>query len=119
MSKELLEKLKKELEGKRESLRKELASFAKEDSKVRGDWDTTYPKTPEGNLEEAADAVEAYAEALPVEFTFEKQLRETEEALAAIEKGTYGKCKVCGKEIEEERLVAIPETARCQQCMER
>jgi DnaK suppressor protein len=38
----------------------------------------------------------------------EKQLNEVISALERIEKGTYGICEVCGKEIEEDRLLANP-----------
>src|SRR3954451_16847807 len=34
-------------------------------------------------------------------------------ALARIEAGTYGRCVVCGKEIEPARLRAVPETPYC------
>jgi len=34
-------------------------------------------------------------------------------ALARIESGTYGRCERCGKEIEEERLEAIPWATLC------
>jgi RNA polymerase-binding protein DksA len=34
-------------------------------------------------------------------------------ALVRIEDGTYGRCERCGKEIEEERLVAIPYATLC------
>jgi YteA family regulatory protein len=34
-------------------------------------------------------------------------------ALQAIEKGSYGKCEVCGKEIPSERLEVIPTTTYC------
>ncbi len=42
-----------------------------------------------------------------------RQLREVEDALARIEDGTYGTCTVCGKEIPEERLEAVPWTKLC------
>ncbi|MEM0374423.1 MAG: TraR/DksA family transcriptional regulator [Sulfolobales archaeon] len=38
------------------------------------------------------------------------------DALRRIEEGTYGKCKVCGAEIEIERLEAIPYTDICSNC---
>lgn len=38
------------------------------------------------------------------------------EALRRIEDGTYGKCKLCGAEIEEERIDAIPYTDMCSAC---
>lgn len=40
-------------------------------------------------------------------------LRAIDEALARIEKGTYGTCEICGKPIGEERLRAIPWASRC------
>jgi YteA family regulatory protein len=42
-----------------------------------------------------------------------EELRKIENALKAIENGTYGKCKECGAEIPIERLEAIPSTLFC------
>jgi DnaK suppressor protein len=36
-------------------------------------------------------------------------------ALARLEAGEYGKCVVCGKEIEPARLKAVPETPFCRE----
>ena len=41
------------------------------------------------------------------------QLREVEGALERIENGSYGKCRVCGREIAPERLEAVPWTTLC------
>ncbi len=46
----------------------------------------------------------------------QKKLREINEALKRIEEGVYGKCVVCGKNIEEKRLTAIPEAKKCIEC---
>ena len=43
----------------------------------------------------------------------EEQVNRIEDALQAIEEGTYGKCKECNKDIPYERLEAIPETLYC------
>ncbi|WP_085993452.1 TraR/DksA C4-type zinc finger protein [Oceanobacillus senegalensis] len=43
----------------------------------------------------------------------EKELEEINEALHAIEEGTYGICTQCGEDIPYERLVAMPTTDRC------
>jgi RNA polymerase-binding transcription factor DksA len=40
-------------------------------------------------------------------------LRQIDAGLQRIEDGTYGTCEVCRKPIGEERLLAIPWTARC------
>jgi DnaK suppressor protein len=37
-------------------------------------------------------------------------------ALRAIEKGTYGRCERCGKEISVERLEVQPDATLCVQC---
>src|SRR5690625_1536765 len=43
----------------------------------------------------------------------EKELEEINEALHAIEEGTYGICSKCGADISLERLEAVPATDRC------
>ncbi|HLR40031.1 MAG TPA: TraR/DksA C4-type zinc finger protein [Virgibacillus sp.] len=43
----------------------------------------------------------------------EKELEEINEALHAIEEGTYGICSKCGADISLERLEAVPATERC------
>ncbi len=45
----------------------------------------------------------------------EKELKDINYALEAIEKGTYGICEKCGKEIPIERLEAIPTTTYCKE----
>jgi DnaK suppressor protein len=40
-------------------------------------------------------------------------LKAIDEALERMKEGTYGICEVCGKEIEEERLEAVPYTTLC------
>lgn len=46
----------------------------------------------------------------------ERQLEAIEQALARIEKGTYGICDVCGKPIPLERLAAVPTARTCVGC---
>lgn len=41
------------------------------------------------------------------------ELKKVENALQAIQKGTYGKCEKCGKDIPLERLKVIPYTTVC------
>ncbi|WP_339229909.1 TraR/DksA C4-type zinc finger protein [Oceanobacillus sp. FSL K6-2867] len=43
----------------------------------------------------------------------EKELEEINEALHALEEGTYGICKICGADIPYERLAAVPTTDTC------
>ena len=57
----------------------------------------TYMRELDGGLEENAEHV----------------LAEIEAALARIDAGTYGFCSVCGRQIDEERLEAIPYATLC------
>ena len=41
------------------------------------------------------------------------------DALERIADGTYGRCEVCGRDIERSRLEALPEAVRCLTCQER
>lgn len=104
------------LEKKRQQLEKELEGFATKDPNVKGDWDSKFPRTPEGNLEEAAGEVEEYSTRLHVEFSLENQLRDVNNALERIKKGSYGTCENCKKQISLDRLKISPEAGTCQKC---
>jgi DnaK suppressor protein len=43
----------------------------------------------------------------------QKEIQAINRALARMDLGEYGSCEVCGKEIEVERLEAIPWTSAC------
>ena len=120
MKKGILKELKAKLEKGKENLEKELEGFAKKDKKLKGDWDTRYPKFNGGmgsqGLEEAADEVEEYLNLLPVEANLELRLRSINSALEKIKKGKYGKCEKCKKPISLDRLKAYPEARLCLKC---
>lgn len=117
ISKEITEKAKNLLIEKKQNLTRELSSFATKDSKLKDDWDSKYPRVPEGSLEEAAEEVEEYSTALPIEHSLELQLRDVGKALTRIENGSYGTCENCKKEISKERVFASPEATTCEQCL--
>jgi DnaK suppressor protein len=117
IKKELKEKLEKE---KRE-IEEELEKFAKRSEKLKGNWDTKFPSFNGGEaggslLEKEADEVEEYEELLAIEQKLETKLRDINLALEKIKKGKYGICEKCKKEIEIERLKAIPEARFCSKC---
>lgn len=43
----------------------------------------------------------------------EARLARIRDAIARMERGTYGRCAVCGERIPDERLEALPDTAYC------
>ena len=50
------------------------------------------------------------------EILFEEEERRIDEARRALAKGTYGICIACGRQIEAQRLAAVPEAVRCIDC---
>ena len=48
--------------------------------------------------------------------SFAARLAETEEAIARLDAGTYGRCVNCGREIAAARLTARPVAALCIEC---
>ncbi len=69
----------------------------------------------------ADDASEVFEQAknLALRQTLERQLEQVEGALERFERGTYGNCLDCGKEIDPARLKAIPSASLCINCMQR
>ncbi len=126
MTKKLLQELKEKLENEKEAIEKELKSFAKEDIKPKGDWDTRYPRFNGGGLEEEADEVQEYEKLLSVEYNLELKLRDVNLTLEKIRRATkgeprqgrgkYGKCEKCEKSIDIKRLKACPEARLCTKC---
>lgn len=121
MNKKLLLELKQKLEKERAIIEGQLKRFAKKDEKLKGDWDTRFPKwggseVGSAALEKAADEVEEYSTLLPIEYSLELKLKNIDLALEKIKKGEYGMCEKCGKKIEEKRLKISPEARLCLKC---
>jgi len=116
MQKELIEKLKQSLEQEKAAMEKELETFATEDKKNKDNWDAKYPNQENSDMEEEADEVEEYENRLSLEHNLESKLKDVNAALEKIKNGSYGKCENCGKDIEEERLLACPEAKLCMEC---
>jgi DnaK suppressor protein len=119
MKDEIRKKLKEKLEKEKEELERRLREFAKK-GKIPDDWETKFPhyngESGSSALERAADEVEEYERLRSVEQVLEVKLKNINSALEKIEKGNYGICEKCGKEIEIERLEAIPEAKFCKNC---
>jgi len=130
MNKKNIQEIKLKLEDQKAAIEAELGKFAKKDERLKGDWDTKYPKTGKADsggqsLEDAADTVEEYVNLLPVEHNLELRLRDIDLALEKInkdenkkwgEKAKYGICEKCGKDIPDDRLTIYPEARICAVC---
>lgn len=49
----------------------------------------------------------------------QQHLAEIDEALQQLDMGIYGRCEVCGRPIEPERLAVLSHTTVCSQCAQR
>ena len=112
----LRNELQKQLQDKKAQLETQLSEFATKDPNLKDDWDTKYPRVPEGNLEEAADEVEEYSTNLHVEFSLETHLKNINSALERLAQGKYGMCEKCNNAIALERLSVAPEARLFAQC---
>jgi len=114
-SKEFLSKIKTLLMEEKETLEKELSKFTKKNSRVSGDYDSSFPEYGDKDDENAAEIAE-YAAEVPLEQSFEKSLRDVVQALKRLEENQYGVCKYCQKPIDEKRLLARPTSNACVSC---
>lgn len=118
MEKELIEKMRQELENNKTSLTKELETFATKDKNVEGNWDAKHISAEDTDMEEKADEFEENDTLLSLEHSLETKLKDVNLALEKITAGTYGACEKCGQEIEEKRLAVCPEARLCMKCNE-
>lgn len=115
MDKKVIEQIKKELLEQKKQIEEDLAAFTKTDSHDKDDHRTQFPDYGDKSDENVQEVGE-YTTNLATEKILEKSLRDINESLARIEKGTYGVCKYCGKEIGEGRLLARPVSSACIAC---
>lgn len=110
-----IDELKNQLLQEKEELESNLSKIARPVDKAEGDYETTFDTLGEDRDDNATE-VDMYSDTLPVETTLEKRLQDILDALERIEKGTYGVCENCHKEIDIERLKANPSARTCIKC---
>ncbi len=95
-------------------LESELGTLGRKNPDKAGDWETIRKdgddKAEEGDV---AEEIEEYENNNAILGQLEIKLRDVKSALSKIEKGNYGLCEVCGKEIEMDRLEADPSAKTC------
>lgn len=119
LTQKTIDEFKKRLEEQKAHVEKELSAFATRDKNVKGNWEAKYPRLDKNenvDLEEEADEVEEYTTRLPIERSLETRLLDIKLALEKIEKGTYGSCENCKKQIPLRRLQIYPEARLCLDC---
>lgn len=111
MKKQQLEEIKKRLEIDHEEIKVRMVELKKSDPFSDPDYSNDNAAVDNDVREqEAHQRIEAELDTLK-----EKKVN-IEQALKRIEKGNYGFCKRCNKEIPEKRLELVPETSYCVDC---
>ena len=118
MNKDVLSKMRQDLEDNKISLETQLETFATKDKNMDGNWEAKRLNAEDTDMEEKADEFEENDTLLSLEHSLESKLKDVNSALEKITAGTYGVCEKCGKEIEEERLGVCPEARLCMKCNE-
>ena len=106
---------KKELERELEKLQAELKTLGHVNPKNANDWeaDPQALDIDQADENELADKIESFGENTAILDQLEIRALEVKNALKRIQEGNYGKCEVCGKPIEEERLAANYAASTC------
>ncbi len=111
MKKQKLEEIKKRLEKDQEDIKVRMVELKKSDPFSDPDYSNDNAAVDNDVREqEAHQRIEAELD------TLKEKRTNIEQALKRIEKGNYGFCKRCNKEIPEKRLELVPETSYCVDC---
>jgi DnaK suppressor protein len=106
---------KQALEKELALLTDELNTVGKENPEHKGEWEPTSGKmeVDRADENEVADKIDAFEENTGIMNSLETRYNEVRAALDRIANNTFGKCSVCGKDIEEKRLEANPAATTC------
>lgn len=115
MNKQVITKIKKELEEKKKEVELELESFTKEDKHAKSKHMPSFTDLGSTNDDNAKE-IDIYSTNLSVSKVLESTLKDINATLKRIADGTYGICKYCGNEIPEKRLLARPASSACVAC---
>ncbi|MDE2037611.1 MAG: TraR/DksA C4-type zinc finger protein [Patescibacteria group bacterium] len=108
---------KEKLSAEKVELETQLAGISERNPSNPNEWDATSGgmDIDAADENEVADKMEELEENSGIAQKLEAQLNEVKAALERIEKGTYGVCEICGKEIAIQRLEANPSARNCRE----
>jgi RNA polymerase-binding transcription factor DksA len=105
---------KEKLEEQKKRLETEMGGIGRSNPNVPGDWEPIPSETgTEADLADQAEVVMSRESNTAILADLEARYDTILAALKRIENGKYGKCEVCGEEIEEARLEADPSATTC------
>jgi len=108
------EHFRKKLEEEKTKLEFEMGSVGRKNAVVPNDWEPAPSELGmEADLADQADVIMNRENDTAILADLEARYDAVLSALKRIEKKTYGKCEVCGKEITEARLEADSAATTC------
>jgi RNA polymerase-binding transcription factor DksA len=112
-------KIKEKLEAERDVLVAQMQDFGKLNTDT-GEWEAIPEEMtqPESDQNDMADRFEEFEERSSMIRTLEPRLKNVLSALKNINKVSFGKCEVCGKDIEQARLEVNPAARTCKKHLE-
>ena len=113
------QKIKEKLEKEKALLLEGLKDMGKRNTDT-GKWEATPEEqdVPEADQNNMADRFEDFEAKSSMIKVLEKRLKSITRALKNLPKDTFGKCKVCKKDIEMSRLEANPAARTCKKHLE-
>jgi len=97
-------------------LERDLNDISSNDPNVKGRFEVEYPESGGNSDDDNAMEVTEYSDEIALKNRLEKELKDTVSALKQIDKGLYGICRYCKKDIQEKRLEARPASSSCIAC---
>jgi len=108
------EQFKKKLEAEKAKLESEMGTVGRRNPVVPNDWESAPSEAgTESDLADQADVVMNRESNNAILADLEARYDTILSALERVEKKMYGKCEVCGEEIETARLEADPSATTC------
>ena len=100
-------------------LETELGEIEKELSELGAEPDGSIQVSLDEGFADAAQATSERANVLSLVEGLRNRLQDVRSALGRLERGVYGKCERCGKDIPPERLEAVPTARLCISCAQK
>lgn len=112
-------KVKEKLEAERDILFGQLRDMGKLNPET-GEWEATQEEidAPQTDQNDMADRFEDFEARSSMIKTLEPRLNDILKALKGLSRESFGKCKVCKKDIEMTRLKANPAAQTCKKHLE-
>ena len=106
-----IDQIKKELLERKKQIKEDVKD-------ITGDENVKKVKFPDfgDKTDENAQEIGEYSTNLATEKVLESAMRDIDNALERIKKGTYGICKYCKKTIGKKRMLARPVASACVEC---